>query len=179
MALEEALQIPGAEITALSMGPSSSRSALEGLIQRGIPHVILLSDSAFAGADTLATAYVLSQAIGRLKPDLVLCGRQSLDGDTAQTGPGIAAFLGWPCLPYALELSVEEGIVRARTRMGERAEPLPAVVTLERTQVFRLPGIRKKKGLFEVWNASDVGADLSRCGLSGSPTRVLRTWERK
>lgn len=176
-ALEEALRIPGSEVTALSMGPESTRPVLEGLIQRGVPRVVLLSDTVFAGADTLATAYALSLAVRQLETDLVLCGRQSMDGDTAQTGPGIAAFLGWEFLPYALELQVAGGKVEAHTRLGDRQAALPAVVTLERTAVLRFPGIRKKQGTFEIWDAAAIGADRSRCGLSGSPTRVIKTWE--
>ena len=176
-ALEEALRVPGAQITVLSMGPRNTRPVLEELIQRGVPRVVLLSDPAFAGADTLATGYALALALKKLEPDLVLCGRQSMDGDTAQTGPGIAAALGWECLPYVLEMQVSGREIHTRTRLGERCAALPAVATLERTRVLRFPGIRRKQGVFEIWDAAAVGADPARCGLSGSPTRVLRTWE--
>lgn len=176
-ALEEALRIPGAKVTALSMGPVSAAPVLEALIQRGVPHVVHLCDAAFAGADTLATAYALSLAVKKTEPDLILCGRQSMDGDTAQTGPGLAAFLGVDCLPYVLEMSVQDGILSARTRLGEMTAPLPAVATLERTRVLRFPGIRRKKGVLEQWTAADIGADPARCGLKGSPTRVLNSWE--
>lgn len=176
-ALEEALRVPGAEVTALTMGPASAAPVMEALIQRGVPHVVLLSDPAFAGADTLATAYALSMAVKKTEPDLILCGRQSMDGDTAQTGPGLATFLGWECVPYVLEMAVEGETFAARTRLGDRKVNLPAVATLERTRVLRFPGIRRKKGLFEQWNAADIGADISRCGLKGSPTRVVKSWE--
>lgn len=176
-ALEEALRIPGAQVTALSMGPASAAPVLEELIQRGVPRVILLSDSAFAGADTLATAYALSLAVKKTEPDLILCGRQSMDGDTAQTGPGLAAFLGWNCIPYAMDLSVNETQIATHTRLGDRTVSLPAVATMERTRVLRFPGIRRKKGLFEQWTAADIDADPALCGLKGSPTRVIKSWE--
>lgn len=176
-ALEEALRVPNAQVTVLSMGPRNTRPVLEELIQRGAPRVVLLSDPAFAGADTLATGYTLVLALKKLEPDLVLCGRQSMDGDTAQTGPGIAAALGWDCLPYVLKMEVSDGEIRAQTRLGERRAALPAVATLERTRVLRFPGIRRKQGVFEIWDAAAIGADPARCGLNGSPTRVLRSWE--
>ena len=93
-AYEEALRIPNAEITLLSMGPASVADTLHRLTRLGAAHAILLCDRAFAGADTLATAYTLSVAIKRLAPDLVFCGRQTLVGDTAQTGPMLATLAG-------------------------------------------------------------------------------------
>ena len=89
-AYEAALQIPGSEVILLSMGPEKSRDFLLRLTRLGAKKAYLLCDKAFAGADTLATSYALSLAVGKLQPDLVICGRQTIDGDTGQTGPSLA-----------------------------------------------------------------------------------------
>lgn len=100
-AVESALRLreerPDTAVTVVSMGRPDTAEPLRRLTRLGISRAILLSDSAFAGADTLATAYTLSLAMKKLQPDLILCGRQSIDGDTAQTGPALAALLGWRC----------------------------------------------------------------------------------
>ena len=93
-AYETALKINGAEITLLSMGPQKTAAFLENLTRHGAKSAVLLTDKAFAGADTLATAYTLSLAIKRLKPDLIICGRQSVDGDTGQVGPSLSVNTG-------------------------------------------------------------------------------------
>ena len=92
-AYETALRIAGADITLLSMGPLSVAPLLERLSRLGAKRAVLLSDKVFAGADTLATAYALSMAVKTLSPELVICGRQTLIGDTAQTGPMLSALL--------------------------------------------------------------------------------------
>ena len=110
---EAALSIPNAEITLLSMGPASVEEFLLGLTRLGAKNAILLCDKAFAGADTLATAYTLSLAVKRLAPDLVICGRQTIDGDTAQTGPSLAMAAGLSLITNVMESKVWKGSLPA------------------------------------------------------------------
>lgn len=176
-AVEAALRIEGAEVIAVSMGRPDVEDMLKYLTRLGVSRGILLSDRAFAGADTLATSYALSLAVQKLRPDLVLCGRQSIDGDTAQVGPGLAALLQMPVIPYVLEMSVTEKEAVCRTRLGDRTAPLPAVLTVERINELRFPKLRSKVGITEVWDAETLGADVRRCGLAGSPTKVVQSFE--
>lgn len=175
-ALEAALRIPDAQITVLSMGRPDAADRLRSLTRLGIGRAVLLTDPAFAGADTLATAYALSLAADRLAPDLILCGRQSLVGDTAQVGPMLAAMKNWPVLTHVLSLDTGGGQARCVTRLGEETAPLPCVLTMERLYPLRFPRIGSRPGEVEVWSAQDIGADPARCGLPGSPTRVLKTY---
>ncbi len=177
-AYEEALKI-GGEITLLSMGPASVKDFLLSLTRLGAKKAILLSDKAFAGADTLATAYALSLAIKKIAPDYVFCGRQTLIGDTAQTGPMLSVYANMGLATNIMGiLSVDEAKIICNTRdMGETEVNAPALLTIERINNLRLPSIRSKMGEVEVWTAEDIGADVSRCGLTGSPTRVLETKE--
>ena len=176
-AYEAALRIPDADVTLLSMGPASARDFLQRLTRLGAGKAVLLSDPGFAGADTLATAYTLSLAVKRLQPELVLCGRQTLIGDTGQVGPMLSVYAGLHLITEALSMDVEEAQVSCQTRrQGIKRVPLPALVTVERIHTLRLPSLFSKPGTVEVWNAGALGAELSRCGLSGSPTRVLETY---
>ncbi|MBO5211456.1 MAG: FAD-binding protein [Clostridia bacterium] len=177
-AYEEALKI-GGEITILSMGPLTAKDFLLKLTRLGAKKAILLSDRAFAGADTLATAYTLSLAIKKLNPDYVFCGRQTLIGDTAQTGPMLSVYANMGLITNVMGIaSINETQITCRTRdMGEISAKAPALLTVERINNLRLPSIRSKMGEVEVWTANDIGADISRCGLIGSPTRVLETKE--
>lgn len=177
-ALEEALKI-GGEITLLSMGPASVRDFLLSLTRLGAKKAVLLSDKAFAGADTLATAYTLSLAIKKLNPDYVFCGRQTLVGDTSQTGPMLSVYANMGLITNVMAiLSADDTEINCKTRdMGEIKATAPALITVERINNLRLPSIRSKMGEVEVWSANDIGADISRCGLTGSPTRVLETKE--
>ena len=95
-ALESALSIDNSDVTVLSMGPENTAGRLQSLTRLGVKRVILLSDKMFAGSDTLATSYVLSEALKKIDYDIILCGRQTTDGDTAQVGPCTAAMLGIP-----------------------------------------------------------------------------------
>ncbi|MBR2340378.1 MAG: FAD-binding protein [Clostridia bacterium] len=177
-AYEEALRIKGAEITLLSMAPESARDFLLRLTRLGARRAVLLSDRAFAGADTLATAYTLSLAIKKLSPDLIFCGRQTLVGDTAQTGPMLSVYANASLITNVMSIErIEEKITCTTRDMGVRSVSLPALLTVERINTLRLPSIMSRVGKIEVWNAEDVGADADRCGLHGSPTRVIRTFE--
>ena len=180
-ALECALKLRDAdrntEVTVLCMGRTSCREPLEALTRLGVSRPVLLSDSVFAGADTLATAYVLSLAVQKLGADLILCGRQSTDGDTAQTGPALAALLGIPVITNVLKLDVQEQRVRCMSRFGEESASLPALLTVERIAALRFPRLGAGRKDAELWDAAVLGADPERCGLKGSPTRVLKTRE--
>ena len=177
-AYEEALKI-GGEITLLSMGPASVENFLLSLTRLGAKKAVLLSDKVFAGADTLATAYTLSLAIKKLNPDYVFCGRQTLVGDTSQTGPMLSVYANMGLITNVMGiLSVSDTEIICKTRdMGKITATAPALITVERINNLRLPSIRSKMGECEVWSANDIAADICRCGLVGSPTRVLETKE--
>ncbi len=177
-AYESALRVEGAEVVLVSMAPRDASGLLTRLTRLGARKAILLSDAAFAGADTLATGYALSLAIRRLKPDLVFCGRQTLEGDTAQVGIGLAARLGYACVTQVLEIrSVGDARIACRTRHGDREAAYPALITVERICGLRLPSIRSTAGEVEILDAAALGADPARCGLAGSPTRVVKSFE--
>lgn len=164
------------EVTVISMGPKSCEEVLKPLTRLGAK-VILISDSTFAGSDTLATSYILSTAINKLEYDLILCGRQSIDGDTAQVGPMLSQMIGASLITNALTVECSENSVKAVTRMGDEAASLPAVITLERGYILRFPSIFSKVGEVSVWDNSVLNCDASKCGILGSPTRVLETFE--
>ncbi len=178
-AYEEALKIFGAEVTLLSMGPLTAKDFLLKLTRLGAKKAILLSDKAFAGADTLATAYALSLAIKKLNPNYVFCGRQTLVGDTAQTGPMLSVYMNANLITNVMGIgSLTEDEINCTTRnLGEVKTNAPALLTIERINNLRLPSIRSKMGEVEVWSAQDICDDVSRCGLLGSPTHVIETKE--
>lgn len=177
-AYEEALKIEGAEVILLSMGPPAVKDLLLRLTRLGAKRAVLLCDSAFAGADTLATAYTLSLAVKKLSPDLIMCGRQTLIGDTAQVGPMLSVFAKTSLITSVMSI---EGIGKNITCLtrdeGEKTVSFPALLTLERINNLRLPSITSKLGSVEVLSAGDIGADRDKCGLAGSPTRVMATRE--
>ena len=174
-ALECALQLSD-DVTVVSMGPKLCEDALKPLTRLGAK-VVLISDVAFAGSDTLATSYILSTAIKNMEYDIILCGRQSIDGDTAQVGPMVSQMLGCSLVTNALSVEVKENNVFTKTRLGDECVDLPALVTLERGYVLRFPSIFSKVGEVEIIDNSKIGCDLSLCGLSGSPTKVLQSFE--
>ena len=176
-ALESALRIENAEITVISMGKPSAVNILKGLTRLGVKRAILLTDPAFAGADTLATSYVLSLAVQKLNPDLIICGRQSVDGDTAQVGPCLAQMLNIPQITNVLNICAIDSKISCISRLGTENAKLPALITVERTNTLRFPSIRAVTGKVEILTAYDLGADTHKCGLKGSPTKVLRTYE--
>ncbi len=177
-ALEAALSLEGAEVSVLSMAPPASRDALTALTRLGDLRVILLSDPLYAGSDTLATARILCAALDRIPHDLIFCGRQSTDGDTAQVGPCLAALRGVPALTNAMEMPVLTGkTVSVRTRFGREKAPLPALLTFERFAILRAPSIFSRAREIELWDNKTVGADPALCGPEGSPTRVLEAKE--
>ena len=189
-ALEEALltkEKHGGEVHVLSMGPPQAIEVLKNALALGADKVYLLSDAAFAGADTLATAYTLAKTIEKIGGvDLVICGKQAIDGDTAQVGPGIATRLGIPQLTYVAKVreidpAKKKIVVERMLENGREVveSSLPAVITVVKDiNEPRLPsllGIKKAaKATIPTWTAKDVGVDENRVGLKGSPTWVWK-----
>lgn len=180
-AYELALSQKNAEVTLLSMGAASVKGALENLTRLGAARAYLLCDSAFAGADTLATGYSLSRAAKILKPDLVFCGRQTLVGDTGQTAVIMAQKSGYNLITNVMGINEisDEAIICTTRDEGTARAAFPALITVERINTLRLPSIRSKAGEVLVLSAADIKADLSKCGLTGSPTRVIESHENR
>lgn len=178
-ALEEALRIPDAEVFVLSMCPLTAAEKLRFLTRLGVKEVYLLSDKVYAGSDTLATAYILSEFFKKQEYDCIFCGRQTVDGDTAQVGPMLATMLGINLITNVMKIYSIDNTVTCETRLGKASSSLPALLTIERINTLRFPSIRSKLGEITVYDNSFVGADINKCGLSGSATRVLKTFENK
>jgi electron transfer flavoprotein beta subunit len=188
-ALEEGIRLKekhGGTVTVLSMGPPQVDEALREAISLGVDEACLLSDRAFAGADTLATAYTLSLGIRKLGgADIILMGRQAIDGDTGQVGPGVAENLGIPHITDIRKIEsigpdgaivvhrlLEDGYARLKTR-------LPALFTVvKEINEPRLPSLkgklRAKKEPIRVWGLKDLEPIADRVGLTGSPTQVIK-----
>lgn len=189
-ALEEAVKIKeknGAEIVVITMGPPQAKEALREAYAIGADQVILLSDIAFAGSDTWATAYTLSQAIKEIgNVDLILCGRQAIDGDTAQVGPQIAENLSLPQLTYvkSLDINSDKISVSRAIEAGsmELETKLPALVTvLGSVNQPRYPSIKRIIEIYNQdkivnWSKDDLDLDESKLGLDASPTQVADTF---
>lgn len=176
-ALEEALKLDNADITVVSMGPRSIYDKLLSLTRYGVKKVVLISDKIYAGSDTLATSYILSEYIKTQKFDAVFCGRQTVDGDTAQVGPSLAAMLGVPFITNVLKLETINGEFRCETRFGSEVGKAPVLLTVERINKLRFFSIRSKVGSVEIIDNSVLKLKEERCGLLGSPTKVLKTYE--
>lgn len=187
-AIEEGLRLKeqqGGKITALSMGPPQAESALREAISMGADAAVLVSDRAFAGSDTWATSYTLAAAIRKLGDvDVVICGKQAADGDTAQVGPGIATFLDLPQVTYVRKIDeIDEKHVVAERLLETGYEvidcSLPCVLTVvKEINEPRLPSLKGKmaarKAEIITWQAADIDADIARIGLEGSPTKVVK-----
>ena len=191
VAVEAAVRLKerfGGKVTAVSMGPPQAEQSLRECLSLGADEAILVSDRAFAGSDTLATSYTLSKVlerIGEVHPvDVVLCGKQAIDGDTAQVPPGIATRLGLTQLTYILEvldLTPETITVRRMVENGTEIirGKLPALLTaeLELAKPRRAPLPRLMWAMqtrVETWNAERLGADPQKLGLKGSPKWVRK-----
>ena len=189
-AVEAALRLRdeyGGKVTALTMGPPQAEEALRETLALGVDEAVLLSDRAFAGADTWATSLTLSRAIENLGPvELVICGKQAIDGDTAQVGPGLAAHLDRPYTTYARRLELlNGGQLRAEriTDFGYEIVQmeLPAVVTVVREIGDpRMPGLkhkmRAKKKEIPILGAAELRLNPAEVGLQGSYTQVVRVF---
>lgn len=177
-AYEAALQVSGAEVILLSMAPEKSKEMLSNLTRLGAKEAYLLCDKAFAGADTLATSYVLALAIDKIGADFVFCGRQTVDGDTGQVGPGVSEFLKYNLITNVLEIKNIGDEITCTNRAGDCVtQKAPCLITVERINDLRKPSIRSKKGEVYVLSAEDINADVSRCGMIGSPTQVIKSFE--
>ena len=193
VALEAALRLKeqyGGKVTALSMGPPQAEQVLREALSLGADETILLSDRLFAGADTLATSYALAKAIeklNRLLPvDLVLCGKQAIDGDTGQTGPNLATRLGYTQFTYVVAIKAIDEKGR-KIQLHRKVEggienirgPLPALVTAElelaKPRRASLPLLlHSLRSEVKIWKAEDIQADPQKLGLKGSPTWVKK-----
>ena len=189
-ALEEALRLKdqfGARVTVISMGPPQATVVIREALARGADDGALVSSRAFGGADTLATSYTISRAIeavcGGKKPDLVLFGKQAIDGDTAQVGPGVSEFLDVPLVTYVKSIKMDQaGNYEVESPMDDGVNiiqgRLPAVMTvLKEASVPRFAPLSgwmaAKRADIRVLNENDVQADPTKIGLKGSPTKVV------
>ena len=205
LAIKEAI---GAEVIVITMGPPAAVDILKHALYMGADRVMLISDRKFAGADTLATSYVLAEAVKKISAvggfvDLVLAGRQAIDGDTAQVGPQVAEKIGFNQITYitGIETITEDYLIVARDGelQTERIKtPFPALLTitneantprypncLNMLKYFRadtasqfddgqIETARAHNQVIPMWKADDLGLDIKRCGIKGSPTRVSK-----
>lgn len=186
-ALEAALKLKekhGGKVTAITMGPPQATEALKTALAMGIDEVILVSDRAFAGSDTWATSYTLAQTIKKIgKYDLILCGKQAIDGDTAQVGPGIAEWLNIPQVTFAVKIEVNDKTAKIERLLEEANEvveaPLPVVLTVvKQINEPRMPSLKgmmkAKKAIITTLKATDIDTEESKLGLNASPTQVVK-----
>lgn len=189
-AVEAALQLRekhGGTVTAISMGPPQAEDVLKKALAMGCDDSVLLSDRAFGGADTLATGYVLAKAAEKIGDyDLLLFGRHASDGETAQTGPVVAAFLGLPQITLAESLEVEDGWAIARRTTEDCTQivkaKLPCLVTVcgeinEPRYATPINIMRALKKPRQVWEHGELDADTQKCGIPGSPSITKRLFE--
>ncbi len=178
-ALECALNIKNSEIYIVCMGRERAIEPLKRLSRLSDNiKVHLLCDNAFAGSDTLATSYVLAQDIKNINPDLIICGRQSIDGDTGQVGPCLSKILGFSLITNIMEIKeISQTSVSAKTRMGDESAKFPCVICVDRINKLRFPRIGQKAKEIEIFDADALNADKSKCGLKGSPTQVVKSFQ--
>ncbi len=188
-AIEEGIRLVeehGGRCTALTMGPPQAEEALRRALAMGCDEAVHICGREFAGADTWATSYTLAQAIRKIGDfDLIVAGKQTFEGDTAQVGPGVAEQLGIPQATYAIELAVDGKALRVKRVLEDRYEivelKLPALVTVvKQINEPRHPRLKNvmaaKKKTITVLGPGDFDVDIKRCGLDGSPTNVIRTF---
>ncbi|MEM2143922.1 MAG: electron transfer flavoprotein subunit beta/FixA family protein [Candidatus Jordarchaeaceae archaeon] len=193
IAVEEAVRMKekyGGEVTVVTMGPPQARQALMKCLSMGADKGVLLTDRAFAGSDTWATAYTLAQAIRKMEYDLILCGTRAIDGDTGQVGPELAENLGITPITYAKKVEVDKE--RKRVTVHRETEEgyeviecrLPVLLTaIKGLNEPRIPSLReimlaKKKEIKEL-TLADLGGDPQSYGLRGSFTEVVRIFTPK
>ncbi len=189
-ALEEAVRLKeslGGEVTVITMGPPQAETMLREAVSCGADKAVLVSDRAFAGADTWATSYTLAKAINTIgNVDILFCGKQAIDGDTAQVGPGLAIRLNIPYLTCIQKIrsADENGLIVERMMddgydVVEVRFPmlLTVVKNINEPRVPSLKGkMKAKKTDITVLSADDIGADPSSIGLPGSPTQVVKVF---
>ncbi len=189
-ALEQALSIkdehPGTTVTVVSMGPPQADIAMREALAMGADEAILICGREFAGSDTWATSYIIASAIKKIGDyDLILCGRQAIDGDTAQVGPQIAEQLGIPQITYVQNMRIEGGEVVATRQLEDGCTVMSAKMPVLLTAIKELntPRYMTPRGIFEayekevkIWGFADVPVDEAKIGLAGSPTNVNKTF---
>jgi electron transfer flavoprotein beta subunit len=189
-AIEEGIRLKeryGGKVTVISMGPPQAEDALRETISLGADEAVLLSDSAFAGADTWATAFTLAKAVEKIRDyDLVICGRQTIDGDTGQVGPEIAEMLDLPFVAYVSQVEdISDRAILLRRMVEEGHEiietTLPAVITVTKEiNMPRLPSLRgiakSKSAIIPTWGISELGIDEDSAGRAGSSTEVIKVF---
>ncbi|MEI6631628.1 MAG: electron transfer flavoprotein subunit beta/FixA family protein [bacterium] len=187
-AIEEGVRFKerfGGKVTVITMGPPQAEAALREAISMGADEGILVCDRAFAGSDTWATSYTLSGAIKKLGSfDLILCGKQASDGDTAQVGPGISTHLDIPQVTYVKKIEeVKEKVMRVERMLEEGYEvietPMPVLLTvvkeINEPRIPSLKGmIRAKQAKITTWTQKELSLDPQQIGLCGSPTQVVK-----
>jgi electron transfer flavoprotein beta subunit len=187
-AVEEAVRLKekhGGKVTVITMGPPQADAALREAISLGGDEAVLLSDRAFAGADTWATANTLAKAISKLgKTDLIICGRQTIDGDTGQVGPEMSEMLNIPFVAYVSKIEeIKEAYLRVSRMVEDGHEvietTLPAVITVAKEiNVPRLPSLRgimkSKSAIITTWGIKELEVDPNTVGLAGSSTQVIK-----
>jgi electron transfer flavoprotein beta subunit len=187
-AIEEGVRIKekiGGKVIVVTMGPPQAESALREAVSKGADEAVLVSDRVFGGADTLATSYALSSAIKFIGSyDIILCGEQASDGDTAQVGPEIAETLNIPHVAHIKKIeSVDNKSIKVKRVMEDGYDliesQVPVLLTVVKEintpRIVSLKGkMAAKKVVIKVLNAADLGADTKRTGLNGSPTQVMK-----
>jgi len=187
-AIEEGIRLKEkftGKVTVISMGPPQAEAALREAVAMGADEAILICDRAYAGSDTWATSYTLASAIRKIGSyDLILCGKQASDGDTAQVGPGISAHLDIPQVTYVKKIEEVKGSVMRVERMTEEGyevveTPLPALFTVvKEINEPRIPSLRgmmrAKSAKIVVWSQKELQLDPKNIGLCGSPTQVVK-----
>ncbi|MDP4178973.1 MAG: electron transfer flavoprotein subunit beta/FixA family protein [Bacillota bacterium] len=186
-ALEEALKLKeknGANVTVISMGPPQAEKALREALAMGADEAILITDRAFAGADTLATSRALAGALKKLPYDIVFAGRQAIDGDTAQVGPEIAEHLNIPQITYVEKVTIDGDELKVRRALEDGYENIRVKTPVLLTAIKELnePRYMNIKYIYEsfkkevkIWTANDLDVDKSVLGLAGSPTKVRKS----
>ncbi|AYD39479.1 electron transfer flavoprotein subunit beta/FixA family protein [Clostridium fermenticellae] len=187
-ALEGAIELKesqGAKVTVISMGPPQADRALREALAMGADEAILISDRAFAGADTLATSNALAGALRKLDYDIVFAGRQAIDGDTAQVGPEIAEHLGIPQVTYVEDVKVDGNELTVKKSLEDGYEMIKVKTPVLLTAIKELnePRYMYMSKIFDaykrevkLWTADDIDVDKSLLGLKGSPTKVKKSW---
>jgi electron transfer flavoprotein beta subunit len=191
-AIEAALQLRemnGGEVIVISMGPSQVEEALREALGMGANKAIQLTDKGFAGSDTWATAYTLGLAMKKIgQYDLIICGKEAIDGMTAQVGPQLAEYLGIPQLAYAMHIEVMGSKVRVKQKLGDLDRlleaPMPALITVEREayqpRVAPMDTILEAYGKeIPVWKPDDLNGEVENFGLKGSPTKLRKVYTPK
>jgi electron transfer flavoprotein beta subunit len=175
----------GASVTVLTMGPPQAQTALREALAMGADEAILVSDPRFGGADTWATSCTLAAALKKLDADLIICGRQAIDGDTAQVGPQIAEHLGLPHVSYVGEMALDGDamVVKRVFEDGYQRIRVKRPCLLTTLKDMNTPRFMSVAGIYDafekpitVWGLDDIPVDRAHIGLKGSPTRVKKSY---